>query len=143
MKRSIIIKSKIYIVTIMLFIIIASCISTYYITIRGDVYSNYRIKRTEETQSQSADFYGNTNMENPSLLAQDSVSIQAMDDLTQLIHSHKFITFFLIAAILSFIQLYLQIKRRNILVSQTENKTFLVHYLKLKDGKKSALSIDL
>ncbi len=143
MMRSFYLNNKIYLITIMIIVIFASCISTYYITTKGEVYNNYRLKRIEESQNQTCDLYGNTNTVNPRILSPDSVTIQALDELTQLIHSHQIISFFMMAAILSFLQLYLQIRRRNILISQTGVKIFLVHYLQLKDGKKSAPSFNI
>lgn len=139
MRRSSI-KNRIYLITIIIFMIFTSSFLTYYMTNKGEVYSSYKIKRIEEAQNQTSVICGNIISINMGIISPDTITIQAVDGQNQLIHSYQTISYFILVTILPFLQLYLQIKRRNILVSQTGIKMFMVHYLQLKDGKKSAQS---
>lgn len=141
MKNNFYFKNKLFLVVLMIIIICISYASPYSST--GEVYKTFRTKRSDEVvQTLNSDFYGSTNNMHKEIPAQESVSIHAFDELMLLILSQILITFLILVITLSFSQLYLLIRRRNILVSQTQSKVFMVHYLQLKDGKKNALSFN-
>lgn len=141
MKKSFFIKNSMVFAAFIVLVIFATCASPYY---TSNMFNNsFRSKRTEEYQNQTSDYSTNTHSldSNSSFLQEAIYMHSALEDILLFLFSNKLIMFLILAVILAFNQLYRFIKRWNILISQTKNKFFIVHYLQLKDGKKSALSL--
>lgn len=127
-------------IAFMILILFAVCASPY---CNSNIENNnFRVKRSEEYQYQTNSNVGSfDSLSSDNSLIQKSEYIQsALEDVLQIFLENKLIIFFMLAVILTFHQFFWMIKRRNILISQTKNKIFMVHYLQLKDGKKGALS---
>lgn len=128
-----------------LILAIVTLISSYYTTIEVSkmnrqanslvMNKNYRAKEVEEFLSQSHnDCFNITSIHSDVYLFNDNILLVYSKDILTI--------FFILVIILSFLQLSHNIRKWNILMSQTKNRLFLVHYLQLKDGKKNALSLN-
>ncbi|MDD3173561.1 MAG: hypothetical protein PHF63_07870, partial [Herbinix sp.] len=139
MKSNFIKKNRLMFLFIIL--IILALLSSHYTP--GDAYKNFRVKRMEETQKYSS-YNGRIKSDHTVIYSKEFAAVQELNENISkklLAISNELLTLFLLLTIiLSFCQLYQYIRRRNILMSQTKNKLFMVHYLQLKDGKKNALS---
>lgn len=121
-------------------IVLITCAAPYFTA--NDTMKNFRVKKSEEQQKISDDLTGINKSNNTGLYLQEFANPQAsFDDIILYLLHNRIITIFILSLLLPLYQLYRYIRRRNILVSQTKNKLFMVHYLQLKDGKKNALSL--
>lgn len=141
MKNNFIMKHRIFFILVIIFVLFASYSSSY---ITGDESNNFRVRKFEEIQSHSSN-YGDTGSIQTGTYSQNLICIQEFDGLMTkivLFFSKKMlILFFILTVILSFYQFYLYIRSWMIQISQSKNRIFMVHYLKLKDGKKDAQSL--
>jgi len=122
---------KILLSIIMVFVIFLLVASPHYTS--KEVYKNFRMKKTDEIVNLNEDMLGNLHIINIPLLSKDSVDLQT-NDIILFSFYHKVISLMILPAILFFCSLYRFIRRRNILVSESKNILFLVHYLILRDG---------
>ncbi|HWT75220.1 MAG TPA: hypothetical protein VN258_10940 [Mobilitalea sp.] len=114
--------------------------------VTDNTFKSFRTKRTEEVKSSVSDLHNyNPQIADNSKQWKEFSDTQIFDDfaLIKLICHIKDMEmlFFRLIIILSFYLFCLYIKRWIILVCQFKVKFFVMRYLQLKDGKKSALSL--
>lgn len=146
MIRSTLVKNRLLIVSVFIIVFLASFL--YYCTSFSSSESesclNYRVKRTKVTQYEEIN--NHSGMSRVNLQTQELICYnnnELMDNITKkLMLDNKMMSsiFLILTIILSFYQFRLYIRNWIIQISQTKMKSFMVHYLQLKDGKKNALS---
>lgn len=140
MKKNFFIKSRLVFIAIFLLVIFALN-SSYYVA--RNVYQNVRVKKIEElcNQNSSSDSYIKTFHSGAYTFDTDnSQDFVAASKFFFLAGKKTLVVFCVLTLIMSLFQFYLYIRNWMIQVSQSRNRIFLVHYQKLKDGKKSAPS---
>lgn len=146
MIRSLFVKNRLLIISVLILVLFASFL--YYYTSLSSSASesclNYRVKRTKVTQYEEINNHSGmskVNLQTQELICYNNNDL--MDNITKkLLFDNKMIMsiFFILTIILSMYQFCLYIRNWIIQISQTKMKSFMVHYLQLKDGKKNALS---
>lgn len=139
MERITYVNHRWFFITLLTLVVFISCVSPYYAA--NEAYKSFRVKKVEELSATNDNTSLTIYSTVTNFYSSESMNPQAaFDDIILLLMNNRIITIYILSLLLALFQLHRYIRGRNIMVSQTKNKLFMVHCLQRKDGKKSAPS---